>query len=70
MKSLFFVFNFRFKAIANGDDLSTFFNENFPDALDLIGQEHLIQSYFSVTPAPLVSIKVIHIQTFLELSTV
>ena len=49
---------YRFKAIESGSDLLSFFNENFPDALDLIGSECLIEAYFSIKPAPLVSIKV------------
>ena len=49
---------YRFKAIQSGSDLLSFFNENFPDALDLIGADCLIEAYFSIKPAPLVSIKV------------
>jgi hypothetical protein len=44
--------------IENSDDLLTFFGANFPDAVDLMGEKYLVDSYFSITPAPLVSIKV------------
>jgi len=35
-----------------------FFEKYFPDAIDLIGKESLIETYFSIVASPLVSIKV------------
>jgi hypothetical protein len=37
-----------------------FFKANFPDALDLMGTKYLIDTYFAIKPAPLVSIKCSH----------
>ena len=47
-----------FKTIKTGEQLLTFFEGNFPDAVDLMGKKSLIDSYFAVSPAPLVSVKV------------
>ena len=54
--NLFIIFSFNM--LKTSDQLLTFFEGNFPDALDLIGKKDLIESYFSIKPAPLVSIKV------------
>lgn len=48
----------QFAKITNRRDLLEFFGENFADALPLIGQRNLIQTYFNSEPQPLVSIKV------------
>lgn len=47
-----------FESIKTIDDLLAFFTENFPDAIDLIGQKRLINDFFKATPQYLVSVKV------------
>lgn len=47
-----------FESIKTIDDLLAFFTENFPDAIDLIGQKRLISDFFKATPQYLVSVKV------------
>lgn len=47
-----------FEQIKTCDELLTFFSDNFPDAIDLIGQKRLINDFFKATPQYLVSIKV------------
>ena len=46
-----------FDSIKTGSDLLNFFEKYFFDTLDLIGRQFLIDSFFSVTPEHLVSIK-------------
>ena len=46
-----------FEKITTTDELLTFFQKYFPDAILLIGRENLIDTYFSSKPLPLVSIK-------------
>ena len=46
-----------FEKITTVDELLTFFQKYFPDAISLIGKENLIETYFSSKPLPLVSIK-------------
>lgn len=55
--TLFMPFS-NFDAIKTIDELLTFFSENFPDAVDLIGKKRLINDFFKATPQHLVSIKV------------
>lgn len=47
-----------FKEIQTFDDLLQFFGENFPDAIDLIGEKRLLNDFFKATPQHLVSVKV------------
>lgn len=44
-------------ALKTPDDLITFFQREFPDAISLIGREHLIYSYFHNPKSRLMSIK-------------
>ena len=46
-----------FDKITNKDELLTFFQKFFPDAIAFIGRESLVETYFSSRPLPLVSIK-------------
>jgi kynurenine 3-monooxygenase len=46
-----------FEKITTTDELLTFFQKYFPDAISFIGRENLIETYFSSKPLPLVSIK-------------
>ncbi|CAF1068344.1 unnamed protein product [Rotaria sordida] len=46
-----------FKKITTIDELLTFFQQYFPDAISFIGRENLIETYFSSKPLPLISIK-------------
>ncbi|CAF1393595.1 unnamed protein product [Adineta steineri] len=46
-----------FQKITTTDELLTFFQTHFPDAISFIGRENLIETYFSSQPLPLVSIK-------------
>lgn len=48
----------QFNKIKNDEELLNFFRKNFADALPLIGEENLIDTYFSSKPQPLISIKV------------
>lgn len=47
-----------FEAIKSKQDVIDFFKANFPDALELIGREHLLECYFASKPSWLLSIKV------------
>ncbi|KAI8850422.1 hypothetical protein BC829DRAFT_389384 [Chytridium lagenaria] len=47
----------KFEAIKNENDLLTFFDETFPDAVALIGRKLLASDYFKNPKGPLVSIK-------------
>lgn len=55
--TLFMPFS-NFDSIKTIDDLLAFFTENFPDAVNLIGQKRLINDFFKATPQYLVSVKV------------
>ena len=46
-----------FNAIVTKQDLVSFFEENFPDALSLIGKELLVTDYFKNPKGSLISIK-------------
>jgi len=46
-----------FEKIQTTDDLLSFFQEYFPDAISLIGKENLIETYHSSKPLALVAIK-------------
>ncbi|CAJ0590327.1 unnamed protein product [Cylicocyclus nassatus] len=39
------------------NDVESFFRENFPDAYELLGRSHLLDTFHRVRPQPLVSIK-------------
>lgn len=47
-----------FDQIKTTDDLISFFTQQFPDVIDLIGYKRLINDFFKATPQYLVSIKV------------
>lgn len=47
-----------FEQLKTRDDVVEFFRRCFPDALDLIGKEHLLQCYFATKPSSLVTVKV------------
>lgn len=49
----------QFEAIKNDQDLLKFFRRHFEDALPLIGERNLIDTYFSSKPQPLIAVKVI-----------
>ncbi|UJR38358.1 hypothetical protein I4U23_031028 [Adineta vaga] len=46
-----------FQQITTEDELLTFFQKYFPDAISFIGRENLIETYFTSKPLPLISIK-------------
>ena len=46
-----------FQQLTTVDELLTFFQKYFPDAISFIGRENLIETYFSSKPLPLISIK-------------
>ncbi|XP_066150173.1 kynurenine 3-monooxygenase isoform X2 [Euwallacea fornicatus] len=46
-----------FDAITNAEELLSFFKTTFPDAVPLMGEDTLKESYFKTPPQPLVSIK-------------
>ncbi|CAF3136199.1 unnamed protein product [Rotaria socialis] len=46
-----------FQTLTTTDELLAFFQKYFPDAISFIGQEDLIETFFSSKPLPLVSIK-------------
>lgn len=46
-----------FEQLTTTDELLGFFQKYFPDAITLIGRENLIETFFSSTPLPLISIK-------------
>lgn len=48
------------------EKLLQFFDENFKDAIQLIGKERLISDFFNSKPSPLISIKVFYSNTFLK----
>lgn len=54
--TLFMPFS-NFEKIKTYDELLAFFSENFPDAIDLIGEKRLLEDFFKATPQYLVSIK-------------
>lgn len=47
-----------FAKLQSADDLLQFFQEFFPDAIDLIGEKRLITDFFRASPQHLISIKV------------
>lgn len=47
----------KFQSIDSNDKLLQFFNRTFADALPLIGEKELENTYFETKPSPLVSIK-------------
>ncbi|KAI1291083.1 Kynurenine 3-monooxygenase [Halotydeus destructor] len=46
-----------FESISTEDKLIDFFNQHFPDAIDLIGKDKLIEDYFNTKPGSLMSVK-------------
>ena len=46
------------EALDTPENLLKFYREQFPDALNLIGQKKLIKDFFETTPKTLISIKV------------
>ncbi|XP_014255663.1 kynurenine 3-monooxygenase [Cimex lectularius] len=48
----------QFSMLDKKDKLLRFFRDKFPDAIDLIGEKSLIDTYFSTKPSFLISIKV------------
>ncbi|CAG7721512.1 unnamed protein product [Allacma fusca] len=46
-----------FDEISSPEDVKSFFRKEFPDALDLIGEELLISDFLSSSPSALISIK-------------
>ncbi|XP_055374132.1 kynurenine 3-monooxygenase [Condylostylus longicornis] len=54
--TLFMPFH-KFESIKNEKNLLEFFNQYFPDAIPLIGEERLIKDFFNAIPQHLVSIK-------------
>ncbi|CAF1315106.1 unnamed protein product [Adineta ricciae] len=46
-----------FQQLTTVDELLTFFQKYFPDAISFIGRENLIETYFSSKPLPLISVK-------------
>lgn len=47
-----------FENLKTPEKLLNFFDEQFPDAIPLLGKDSLINDYFNNKPLPLVSIKV------------
>ncbi|CAD7077183.1 unnamed protein product [Hermetia illucens] len=47
----------KFEDLKSACDLVQFFDENFPDAIPLIGEKRLISDFFSLKPQHLISIK-------------
>lgn len=47
-----------FEKLRTAAELLEFFEENFPDAIPLIGEKRLVNDYFRAIPQHLVSIKV------------
>ncbi|CAB3397140.1 unnamed protein product [Caenorhabditis bovis] len=45
------------KHMSNTNDVLKFFEENFPDAYQLLGKDHIVDTFNRVKPQPLVSIK-------------
>ena len=56
--STLFMPNEMFEQLKTKDDVVNFFRANFVDALNLMGEKHLLDVYFSSKPSPLVSVKV------------
>lgn len=46
-----------FDSLTDRDKLLTFFDRYFPDAVPLIGKDHLVKSFFAVDASPMVMIK-------------
>ncbi|XP_045467971.1 kynurenine 3-monooxygenase [Harmonia axyridis] len=47
----------RFKMLTGREELLKFFESTFPDAIELIGEEDLVEQFFSSPPSHLISIK-------------
>lgn len=47
----------KFKLLDTSETLLAFFQKYFPDSIELIGEEKLVNDFFKATPSPLVSIK-------------
>lgn len=47
-----------FEKLKTNEDVLDFFKTYFPDSVDLIGKEHLLECYFASKPSSLVSVKV------------
>lgn len=47
------------EALNTPERLLQFYRQQFPDALELIGEKKLIEEYFDSTPKTLISIKVL-----------
>lgn len=47
----------RFSKLSNPEELLRFFNNYFPDAVALIGEDKLIKDYFQNKPSPLITVK-------------
>lgn len=47
----------QFEAIQSERQLMNFFKETFPDALDLLGEDYLIETFFNSKALPMVSVK-------------
>ncbi|XP_030760494.1 kynurenine 3-monooxygenase [Sitophilus oryzae] len=47
----------QFKSITDPEKLLNFFSNTFTDALELIGKEELVQTFFTSNPAPLITVK-------------
>jgi kynurenine 3-monooxygenase len=60
-----FMPNEMFEQLKSKEDVVDFFRKNFNDALNLMGEKHLLDVYFSSKPSPLVSVKVnIHLKIY------
>lgn len=47
-----------FETLKTNDDVLRFFRLYFPDSIDLIGKEHLLECFFASKPSSLVTVKV------------
>lgn len=46
-----------FESLSSAEELLAFFRVHFPDTIPLIGEDHLVKSYFAVDASPMVMIK-------------
>ena len=53
-----FMPNPMFETLKTPNQVLEFFEKNFPDAVDLIGRQYLIECYFATKPSPLLTVKV------------
>lgn len=51
-----------FEKLKTRDDVLDFFRLYFPDAIDLIGKDHLLNCFFASKPSSLISVKVKYLQ--------